>query len=206
VAGDRERLGTGVHQNLRWQIGCGGFNRLETALLACRPNRRNHPFLDNLAHVLCAGSVRISRLRFRALKRRSDEPDLIPARKPRLPSSARPGVPVRQYSLSLWKPARAGGRIEWLGEHENLVFANTRLFNMTGEALENLVGGLTEAVGLLENGCARRAAPRMLARRWRALIASGGHTSDHRRAPKSSNGALLADARRRRAVQRRRSA
>ena len=30
---------------------------------------------------------------------------------------------------------RAGGRIEWLGERESLVFANTYLLNMASEAL-----------------------------------------------------------------------
>jgi hypothetical protein len=47
---------------------------------------------------------------------------------------------------------RAGGRIEWLGERESLVFANTLLLNMASEALENLVDGLSKAVRVLENG------------------------------------------------------
>ena len=99
---------------------------------------------------------------------------------------------------------RAGGRIEWLGERESLVFANTRLLNMASEALENLASGLTEAVGMLENAGARRSVSRAVVRRLRALIASGGHTSDHRRVPAPSNSALEADAPRRRAAQRER--
>jgi hypothetical protein len=110
--------------------------------------------------------------------------------------------------VSLVIPAeaeRAGGRIEWLGERESLVFANTLLLNMASEALENLVGGLTKAVGVLEDGGARRAAAaRKLARQLRALIASGGYTSDQRRVPQPSNSALEADAPRRRTAQRER--
>jgi len=100
---------------------------------------------------------------------------------------------------------RAGGRIEWLDERESLVFANTLLLNMASEALENLVGGLAKAVGVLENRDTRHgAATRKVARQLRALIASGGYTSDHRRVPKPSNSALEADAPRRRAAQRER--
>jgi hypothetical protein len=111
-------------------------------------------------------------------------------------------------SVTLVLPAeakRAGGRIEWLGERESLVFANTLLLNMASEALENLVGGLANAVGVLENGGARRLAEaRTVARQLRALIASGGYTSDHRRIPQPSNSALEAAAPRRRAAQRER--
>jgi hypothetical protein len=97
---------------------------------------------------------------------------------------------------------RAGGRIEWLGERESLVFANTQLLNMASEALENLASGLAEAVGMLEDGGARRPIARTVVRRLRALVASGGHTSDHRRVSPPSNSALEADAQRRRAAQR----
>jgi hypothetical protein len=100
---------------------------------------------------------------------------------------------------------RVGGRIEWLGERESLVFANTLLLNMASEALDNLVSGLAKAVGMLENGSVRRAAARKVARQLRALIASGGYTSDHRRVPQPSNSALETDAPRRRAAQRGRS-
>jgi hypothetical protein len=97
---------------------------------------------------------------------------------------------------------RAGGRIDWLGERESVVFANTQLLTMTSKALDNLVDGLTEAVRVLESGGVRRAAFTKVTRRLRALVASGGYTSDHRRVPKPSNNALKADAPRRRAAQR----
>lgn len=84
----------------------------------------------------------------------------------------------------------------------SLVFAHTRLLNMASDALENLASGLTEAVGILENGGARRPGARAVVRRLRALIASGGYTSDHRRVSAPSNSALEADAPRRRSTQR----
>ena len=99
---------------------------------------------------------------------------------------------------------RAGGRIEWLDERESLVFANTRLLSMSSDALENLASGLTEAVGILENGGARRPVRRAVVRRLRALVASGGYTSDHRRVPAPPNSALEAHMPRRRAAQRER--
>jgi hypothetical protein len=81
---------------------------------------------------------------------------------------------------------RARGRIEWLSERENLVFANTSLLNMTSLALDNVVRGLAKVIDVLENrGRRRPAAARSLIRELRALIASGGYTSDHRRVPAS---------------------
>lgn len=70
------------------------------------------------------------------------------------------------------------------------LFAHTQLLSMASEALENLADGLAEAVGILENRGARRPIPRAVVRRLRALIASGGHTSNHRRVPAPSNSAL----------------
>jgi uncharacterized protein DUF6968 len=100
---------------------------------------------------------------------------------------------------------RSARRIEWLGERESLVFANTHLLNMASEALENLVGGLAKAVAVLESGGGRRPAiARRVSRQLRALIASGGYTSDLGRVPQPSNSALAADAPRRRAAQRER--
>jgi len=83
---------------------------------------------------------------------------------------------------------RAGGHIEWLGERESLVFASTLSLSMASNALQNLADGLARAVNMLENGGARRsAAVKKLAPQLRALIASGGYTSDHRRIPQPSN-------------------
>lgn len=83
---------------------------------------------------------------------------------------------------------RAHGRIEWLGERERLVFANTLLVGLASKTSQNLVEGLASAVAILENGAGRRAARgRQLARRLRALIESGGYTSDPRRLPPPTN-------------------
>jgi hypothetical protein len=82
---------------------------------------------------------------------------------------------------------RAGGQVEWLGERERLVFANTLLAGLASSALQNLVEGLVTAVDVLEHGSARRQpAAKRLTRHLRALIASGGYTSDPRRVPRPS--------------------
>jgi hypothetical protein len=70
---------------------------------------------------------------------------------------------------------RARGQLEWLGERERLVFANTLSVGLASKALQNLVEGLACAVDVLQNGTGRRpVAAKQLARRLRALIASGG--------------------------------
>ena len=79
---------------------------------------------------------------------------------------------------------RAGAQLEWLGERESLVFANTFMSGLLTRNLENCIAGLADAVDVLENGGSGRAA-KPLARRLRALIASGGHTADSRRVPPS---------------------
>jgi uncharacterized protein DUF6968 len=79
---------------------------------------------------------------------------------------------------------RAHGHLEWLGERERLVFANTLLAGLASRASQNLVEGLASAVDILENGAGRStAAGRQLTRRLRALIESGGYTSDPRGLP-----------------------
>jgi hypothetical protein len=86
---------------------------------------------------------------------------------------------------------RAGGHLEWLGERERLVFANTLSAGLSNAALQNLVEGLASAVDVLENGVGRRSATvKNLANNLRALILSGGYTSDPRRTPRPSNKAL----------------
>ena len=83
---------------------------------------------------------------------------------------------------------RAGGHLEWLGERERLVFASTFSLGLAGRALQNLVDGLASAVDVLENGVRRDpASERQLAHRLRALIVSGGYTSDPRSLPRPSN-------------------
>jgi hypothetical protein len=84
---------------------------------------------------------------------------------------------------------RAGGHLEWLGERERLVFANTLSIGLANRALQNLVEGLTIAIDVLENGSAsRRGATKKIVDELRALVASGGHTSDSRRIPVSGRG------------------
>jgi len=83
---------------------------------------------------------------------------------------------------------RVGGHLEWLGERERLVFANTLSGGLVSAALQNLVEGLTTAVNLLENGGARHpTAAKKVARQLRVLITSGGNTTDPRRVPEPSN-------------------
>jgi uncharacterized protein DUF6968 len=53
---------------------------------------------------------------------------------------------------------RAHGRLEWLGERERLVFANTLSLGLASRALQNLVEGLAHAVEVLESGDGRRPA------------------------------------------------
>jgi hypothetical protein len=83
---------------------------------------------------------------------------------------------------------RAGGHLEWLEERERLVFANTLSIGLANRALQNLVEGLAGAIDVLENGTARhRGATKKIVEELRALVVSGGHTSDSRRIPEPSN-------------------
>jgi hypothetical protein len=80
--------------------------------------------------------------------------------------------------------ARAGARVEWLGERERLIFANTFALGVLDRGLQNCITGLADAVDALEKPGSKPAA-RTLARRLRALIASGGVSADPRRVPRS---------------------
>jgi hypothetical protein len=80
---------------------------------------------------------------------------------------------------------RARGHLDWLEERERLVFANALSTGLASRALQNLVDGLASAVEVLENGTGRRpTAAKQLARRLRALIMSGGYTSDPKALPR----------------------
>jgi hypothetical protein len=79
---------------------------------------------------------------------------------------------------------RAGGRLEWLGERESLVFANTFASAILARGLQNCITGLAEAVDALEKP-ATSLVDRSIAVRLRALIASGGNTADPGRVPPS---------------------
>jgi hypothetical protein len=75
---------------------------------------------------------------------------------------------------------RAGARLQWLGERESLVFANTFTSSLLTRSLQNCITALADAVDVLEHAGAGAAA-RTMARRLRALVASGGYTADPRR-------------------------
>ena len=45
---------------------------------------------------------------------------------------------------------RAGGHLQWLGERESLVFANTFASGLLARGLQNCITGLAEAVNALE--------------------------------------------------------
>ena len=77
---------------------------------------------------------------------------------------------------------RAGGHLEWLGERESLVFANTFTSSLLARGLQNCITGLAEAVDVLEQPGAKPVAG-AVARRLRSLIESGGQTSNSRRKP-----------------------
>ena len=75
---------------------------------------------------------------------------------------------------------RAGGHLQWLGQRESLVFANTFASGFLAQGLQNCITGLAEAVNALENPGSKPVA-RTVASRLRALIASSGYTADPRR-------------------------
>ena len=86
---------------------------------------------------------------------------------------------------------RAGAQIEWLGERERLVFANTLSSGLAARALQNMVDGLAAVVNLLEDGHSRGSATsKKLVPQLKTLIASGGYTSDPRCLPQPSIRAL----------------
>jgi len=68
---------------------------------------------------------------------------------------------------------RAGGHLEFLGERESLVFANTFTSALLARGLQNCITGLVDAVDALEKPGPKPVA-RTVARRLRALIESGG--------------------------------
>ena len=80
---------------------------------------------------------------------------------------------------------RAGVHLQWLGERESLVFANTFTSGLLTRSLQNCITGLADAVDVLEKAGGNGAAARSMARRLRALVASGGYTADPHGAPPS---------------------
>jgi len=86
---------------------------------------------------------------------------------------------------------RSGADLDWLGEREQLIFANTLSSGLGSNALQNCVEGLAAAVDALEERSAgRRRAAGPVVRQLKALIISGGYTSDPRRAGQPPNSPL----------------
>lgn len=84
---------------------------------------------------------------------------------------------------------RAGIRLEWLGERESLVFANTMISSVLARNLQNCITAMGDAIDVLENG-GTGAAARATALRLRALIASGGFSAGPRQGRQRSAPAL----------------
>ena len=64
-----------------------------------------------------------------------------------------------------------GLELEWLGEFERLVLAETKMLNLAWSAVENLLDGLSLALGELDKS---PRAPKALTDGLRALVASSG--------------------------------
>jgi hypothetical protein len=80
----------------------------------------------------------------------------------------------------------AGGHLDWLGERERLVFANTVSAGPASRALQNLAEGVAAAVAVLESdGTRLPKAAKMLLPRLKMLVGSGGYTSDPGHSPPS---------------------
>ena len=86
--------------------------------------------------------------------------------------------------------ADVGGRLEWLGERERLVFADTRARGLLGRGLQNMAEGLIEALAVLESGGTRRSSTNGLVSELAALIASGGQSKDSKAKRRPPNEAL----------------
>jgi hypothetical protein len=67
---------------------------------------------------------------------------------------------------------RKRGRVEWLHEHERLIFADTFWKTMAWEAVENALDGVRRAVGQLER---RHGTPKALLNDLRGIIAHSGY-------------------------------
>jgi hypothetical protein len=106
------------------------------------------------------------------------------------------GDVIAERTLRLDRPGRrAGARLQWLGERESVIFANTVAAGLLARSLQNCITGLADAVDVLEN-TGHGAAARTTARRLRALVTSGGYTADPRRLPPSDRQPAAPPARR----------
>ena len=74
---------------------------------------------------------------------------------------------------------RSGMQLEWLGERERLVFADTLARGLANRALQSLAQGLADAIGVLDAQIHPRSShTRRMLLELKALVASGGHSRD----------------------------
>jgi hypothetical protein len=66
---------------------------------------------------------------------------------------------------------RKRGTVEWLGEHERLVFADTRMSVMAWESIGRTLDGVRRAIAHIEQ---QPGAPKSLLNDLRGLVASAG--------------------------------
>jgi hypothetical protein len=67
---------------------------------------------------------------------------------------------------------RKRGSVEWLAEHERLIFADTFQKTMAWEAVENALDGLRRAIGQIEG---QRSTPKALLNDLRGIVARSGY-------------------------------
>jgi hypothetical protein len=83
--------------------------------------------------------------------------------------------------------SRGGARLQWLGERESLVFANTFACALLERNVQNCIAGMADAIAALETDSTGTTA-RATVKRLRALVASSGYTDDARRRGGRSGG------------------
>lgn len=93
--------------------------------------------------------------------------------------------------------ATAGGHLEWLGERERLVFADSIARGLAARGLQNMTAGLAEALAVLEAAENRSPLTKRLAAELAALVASGGYTRDPKAIRRSPSHALQPTSRKR---------
>jgi hypothetical protein len=84
----------------------------------------------------------------------------------------------------------AGGHLEWLGERERLVFADTIARGLVGRGLQNMAAALAEAVEALESRAKTSRSTTRLVSELAALVTSGGQTRDAKAVQRPPNKAL----------------
>jgi hypothetical protein len=86
---------------------------------------------------------------------------------------------LRFLQLTLPSAARRhGGEVDWLGERERLIFADTEMLTMLQVGMANLVDGVAAAAAHIEK---QPKPPKALLSRLRQLVASGGMSGPRKR-------------------------